>query len=406
MASALRGLQASGRLIAAYGVVGLSLVGVATLPSVLATPSPVGASSIGSLQAEAAAIAAQIDTQGTKINILSEEYDEAQTRVGELRKQVAVQSVAIKAAARTLQGKEGNLRSQAILAYVDDGANQGDGASAVLTNSQDIAPLQQAYLQVASGSLSQAVNAVELAKRALQQRWASLEATDAVARHTAKVIAADAASAKQVSAQLYTTWSEVKGQLAAAVAAQLRAQQAAAAAAATAAAAAAAAAQPPPPPPVVAPPTTPPATTPPATPPAAPTPSTYSPPSSNSGSSAGEIALHAAESQIGVPYVWGGATPGVGFDCSGLTMWAWGQAGVSLAHAATAQYYEIQHIPMPPNDPTEYLEPGDLIFFGDAGYLYHVVMYGGNGQIIQAEETGTTIGFSSLSGGWYGAGRP
>jgi cell wall-associated NlpC family hydrolase len=393
-------------LIAAYGVVGLSLVGVATLPSVLATPSPVGASSIGSLQAEAAAIAAQIDTQGTKINILSEEYDEAQTRVGELRKQVAVQSVAIKAAARTLQGKEGNLRSQAILAYVDDGANQGDGASAVLTNSQDIAPLQQAYLQVASGSLSQAVNAVELAKRALQQRWASLEATDAVARHTAKVIAADAASAKLVSAQLYTTWSEVKGQLAAAVAAQLRAQQAAAAAAATAAAAAAAAAQPPPPPPVVAPPTTPPATTPPATPPAAPTPSTYSPPSSNSGSSAGEIALHAAESQIGVPYVWGGATPGVGFDCSGLTMWAWGQAGVSLAHGATAQYYEIQHIPMPPNDPTEYLEPGDLIFFGDAGYLYHVVMYGGNGQIIQAEETGTTIGFSSLSGGWYGAGRP
>jgi len=116
--------------------------------------------------------------------------------------------------------------------------------------------------------------------------------------------------------------------------------------------------------------------------------------------------VHAAESQIGVPYVWGGATPGVGFDCSGLTMWAWGQAGVNLSHGATDQYYEIQHIPMPPGDPTEYLEPGDLIFFGDSGYLYHVVMYVGNGDIIQAEETGTTIGISPLWGGWYGAGRP
>ncbi|HEV2361953.1 MAG TPA: NlpC/P60 family protein, partial [Acidimicrobiales bacterium] len=68
--------------------------------------------------------------------------------------------------------------------------------------------------------------------------------------------------------------------------------------------------------------------------------------------------------------------------------------------------YEIQHIPMPYNDPTEFLEPGDLIFYGYSGYLYHVVMYAGNGQVIQAADTGTTVGFTPLWSGWYGAGRP
>jgi cell wall-associated NlpC family hydrolase len=106
-----------------------------------------------------------------------------------------------------------------------------------------------------------------------------------------------------------------------------------------------------------------------------------------------------------VPYVWGGATPGVGFDCSGLTMWSWAQAGVQLAHGATDQYYEIAHVSM--SD----LQPGDLIFYGDAGYLYHVVMYVGSGPygsdtVIQAEETGTNVMYSPIPPGAYGAGQP
>jgi cell wall-associated NlpC family hydrolase len=117
-------------------------------------------------------------------------------------------------------------------------------------------------------------------------------------------------------------------------------------------------------------------------------------------------AVRAAESQLGVPYVWGGATPGVGFDCSGLTMWAWGQAGVSLAHGATDQYFSIQHIPTPGNNPTEYLQPGDLIFYGGGSYMYHVVMYIGGGQVIQAEMTGTNVMITPIPPGWAGAGRP
>ena len=87
-----------------------------------------------------------------------------------------------------------------------------------------------------------------------------------------------------------------------------------------------------------------------------------------------------------MPYVWGGATPGVGFDCSGLTMWAWAQAGVSLPHSAAMQMASTTPVPL--SD----LQPGDLLFYSDgSGYIGHVTMYVGPGEMIQAEETGTSI---------------
>jgi cell wall-associated NlpC family hydrolase len=101
---------------------------------------------------------------------------------------------------------------------------------------------------------------------------------------------------------------------------------------------------------------------------------------------------------LGIPYVWGGASPATGFDCSGLVMYVFAQVGVSLPHNAAAQYsFGV---------PVSYdqLQPGDLVFFEGLG---HVGIYIGGGQFIHAPHTGDVVKISSLSdhGGYVGARR-
>ena len=95
--------------------------------------------------------------------------------------------------------------------------------------------------------------------------------------------------------------------------------------------------------------------------------------------------MQAAESQIGVPYVWGGESPkgsaSPGFDCSGLTAWSWGQVGVGLPHYSGAQMADST--PVPISD----LQPGDLLFYGPGG-SEHVAMYVVPGTMIEAPYTG------------------
>jgi cell wall-associated NlpC family hydrolase len=118
-----------------------------------------------------------------------------------------------------------------------------------------------------------------------------------------------------------------------------------------------------------------------------PQPTIAAPPSTH-GSVVG-IAL----SQVGTPYVWGGASPG-GFDCSGLVMWAYAQVGVSLPHSTYAQY--AMGVPVS----RDQLEPGDLVFFDGVG---HVGIYIGGGQFVHAPHTGDVVKVSNLSEGWYAA---
>lgn len=120
------------------------------------------------------------------------------------------------------------------------------------------------------------------------------------------------------------------------------------------------------------------------------------------------VALDYALAQVGTPYVWGGETPGIGFDCSGLVQAAYAAAGVSLPRTAQAQYDATAHLG--PGDP---LEPGDLLFFGTGpDAIEHVGIYVGveNGQpmMVDAPHTGAFVRVESYAGwsGFVGATRP
>ena len=109
-------------------------------------------------------------------------------------------------------------------------------------------------------------------------------------------------------------------------------------------------------------------------------------------------AVQYAMAQVGKAYVYGAAGPSA-FDCSGLTMMAWAQAGVALPHSSSAQYSSGPHIAA--GD----LRPGDLVFYYSP--ISHVGMYIGNGMIVNALNPGAGIRVSSLySMPYVGAVRP
>jgi peptidoglycan DL-endopeptidase CwlO len=100
-------------------------------------------------------------------------------------------------------------------------------------------------------------------------------------------------------------------------------------------------------------------------------------------------AINAAMSQLGVPYHYATSEPGVGFDCSGLTHYAWGQAGVNLPRNSAAQAAATPHVP--PAD----AQPGDLVFYYTPNS--HVGIYLGGGQLVHAPNTGRTVSVATVN---------
>ena len=111
-----------------------------------------------------------------------------------------------------------------------------------------------------------------------------------------------------------------------------------------------------------------------------------------------QAAVDAALSQVGKPYQWGAAGPD-SYDCSGLTMWAWAHAGVSLPHNSGAQYGATSRVSQ--SD----WQPGDLLFYGSP--IHHVGMYIGGGQMVEAPYSGSSVRVvSPYRSDYVGAGRP
>ncbi|WP_245177560.1 NlpC/P60 family protein [Geodermatophilus sp. DF01_2] len=123
-----------------------------------------------------------------------------------------------------------------------------------------------------------------------------------------------------------------------------------------------------------------------------------------------QTAIAAAKSQRGLPYSWGGGnsrgpsygippdTAIFGFDCSGLTEYAYAQAGIAIGGTSREQYWRFRHSTVAASD----LQPGDLVFWGsDSSYtsIYHVALYIGGGQVVHAPQSGDVVRTTSM---WYG----
>ncbi len=352
-----------GRLASAFAV-------VAVLVAPVLGSAPAHADQLQSAQAEANQIAAQIQSQGTHLAVLSEQYDQDQIRSQQLDQQVTQTQALIAQTESDVTAARDSLRRLAVSDYTSGGSD--NGLDQLFATSGERSAATQEYQQVASASVSGAIDRLRQSESQLSAQESTLQATQSQAHAT--LVAAQAArqGAQAELADQQATLSKLKGRIATLVA-QKQAAQAAAQAAAFQARLAASERQ---------------------------STAGLSPVPAVPGGG-GAQAVAAAESQIGVPYVWAGATPGVGFDCSGLTMWAWAHAGVSLSHSAADQYAESVHVPL--SD----LQPGDLLFYEEGDTIGHVTMYVGSGQMVQAEETGTNILITGIwTSGLVGAGRP
>ncbi|MGH2812743.1 MAG: NlpC/P60 family protein [Actinomycetota bacterium] len=116
-------------------------------------------------------------------------------------------------------------------------------------------------------------------------------------------------------------------------------------------------------------------------------------------SSSAAVAVQVAYQQLGKPYRWGASGPDA-YDCSGLTMYAWGKAGVSLPHSSRAQWGATKRVAR--SD----LQPGDLLFYHSP--IHHVAIYVGGGKMIHAVHAGEPVGLHPIDyvREYVGAGRP
>jgi cell wall-associated NlpC family hydrolase len=382
--------------------------------AILPLTHPAGADQLSDLKAQAAQIQAEIQTTGAQISALGQQYDADEVKISALDKQIAITQAKIAQTQKHVTADKNTLRSAAVNAFVHDG--QAASQNPLFAGNQTTLSAQQEYNQVAEGDLGTAVANLHTAEVQLSAQKGSLQQQQSQVSAAAASAQSAVQHAQQLQGEQQAALSRDQGQIATIIAQQQAAAAAAAAAAAQAkiqaaqraqaaqAARAAQAAQ-------LA---------------QAAQVSTASSSSGTSGSGSGttttssggsspsgsyspppptapggEGAVQAAETQIGVPYVWGGSTPGVGFDCSGLTMWAWAQVGVGLPHFSGAQMADSTPVPIAD------LEPGDLLFYGPGGSS-HVAMYVSPGVMIEAPETGSFVHLTGLrlGDGFAGAGRP
>lgn len=359
------------------------LAAVSAVLAMTLAPAPASGDSISEKKAEAQRIAAKLDDLGQQVSVLDEQYNQATLRLQEIRAAVAAAKAKVANTTADIQNRKTELARYAIDAYVQGGDTHT--LSVLMDSDGSDYGQRRGYLTAAVGNRQDLIDQLQAAQQDLQDRTEALGSAEHEADAAAKTVSSKRAATEKLVGSQEQLLNQVKGELATLVrqeqerkAAELqrvaneRAQQLAAQQARRQAA------------------------TPVRTNRTAPTPSSsrsapapapqdnYVPSGPASGVGA---ALDAARSRIGKPYQWGGSGPD-SFDCSGLTMWSWAHAGVSLPHSAAAQYDGLRHVPL--SD----LQPGDLVFYGSPPH--HVGIYEGGGVMIDALKTGTYVRRDSI----------
>jgi cell wall-associated NlpC family hydrolase len=332
---------------------------------------PAGADPVSDKQAEAAALAKQIAAQGEKVSVLAEQVDQARLRSADVEAKVQAAEAQMAAADAKTAVVRNVLRQEAVASYVKGAGDEPHVDPSA--NALDLA-VQNTYVASVASSQQDALDQYRATKLVLNDQKAQLAlAKKAQDQALAQVTASQQAAAK-AEADSEAQLAKVKGDLAQLVA-QEQARQAAAESARVQAQLAARSGS------------------------SAASRSRSSSPTVEAPVSPGAAgAVEEARRQLGKPYQYGGSGPG-SFDCSGLTAWAWGHAGVSLPHSAQAQYDGMPHVAL------SNLQPGDLVFYGSP--VYHVGIYVGGGQMIEAAHTGTNVRYADIyRSDLVGASRP
>jgi cell wall-associated NlpC family hydrolase len=349
-----------------------------------ALAGPADASKISDTRAQVRAIEQQLNAMDIKLEASIQAYDGAQQHLTDVRHQIARNTIMLRVARHNLKVSRARLAVFMVNAYKGTDVNDDPAAYVLGAGSFSDLVTRVEDVQRIGASEHALLKQVTTAEREISTRQAQLKSEE---RDAAKLVAQKRQQKAAIEAGLQqrrALLSNTKGELGHLLHERQVRQQQAAAAAAAALAQQQQQQQ-----------------------------AQQAPPPSNGGGGTGssgggssggggsynpppagtlgQQAAAIAQQYLGVPYVWGGASPS-GFDCSGLVVYVYGRLGVSLPHYTVSLWSSGAHVSR------DQLAPGDLVFFYS---LEHVGIYLGGGLFIHAPHTGTVVQISSLNSSWY-----
>jgi cell wall-associated NlpC family hydrolase len=348
--------------------------------SVTAIASPAGAtpqSDLASKTEQAKQLEATIQANSQRADVLDEQYLQAQAAVADANRQIVSAEQGIASARAQVAGLRHRLGGRAARLYM--GAGSGDPLGIDATNVQELGSRAK-YGAAAAETDNKMIDQLGVLNEQLRRQETALEQQKADAQKRQDAAQAAHREVEKISSKMQSLLASTKSDIvslarkietdriaaqAAAERARIQAQAAQQAAQATSGGGGGGVSN-------------------------APADTGINPGSIPAPSPGAAAAIAYARAQIGKPYRYAGTGPDA-FDCSGLTMMAWAQGGVSMAHGSQSQWASFPKVPIAD------LQPGDLVFFGSSGPSnHHGGLYIGGGTMIEAPHTGAFVRYSSI----------